>query len=50
MAIVKKVVKSKGWPRNGCDGISWWQKNLITIQVNLVLIPSEAVIRQHKLT
>jgi len=25
MASVKKVVKLKGWPRNGCDG-----KNLIT--------------------
>jgi len=21
----EKVVKSKAWPRNGCDGISWWQ-------------------------
>ena len=23
MASVKKVVKSKGRPRNGCDGIGW---------------------------
>jgi len=26
MAIVKKIMKSKRWPRNGCDGIGWWQK------------------------
>jgi len=25
MASVKKSVKSKEWPRNGCDGIGRWQ-------------------------
>jgi len=48
MASVKKTVKSKGavkkWP--------WWYKliaNILTIRVNLVLIPSDAGVRQHKL-
>jgi len=26
MTSMKKV--AKGWPRNGCDGIGWWQVNL----------------------
>jgi len=36
MASVKKVVKSKGWLRNGCDGIHrLMAENLTTtIQVN----------------
>ena len=36
----EKVVKSRWWPRNGCDGPPMG-KNLMTIQVNFVLIPSE---------
>ena len=43
---IEKNVKSKGWPRNGCDGIGI-AKNLITIQVNLVLIPREAEMRHQ---
>jgi len=43
----EKVVKSRWWLRNDCDIA---KKNLITVQVNFVLIPSEAGMRQHKLT
>jgi len=38
----EKVVKSRWQPRNGCDG---WSMAITTIQVNFVLIPSEAGIR-----
>ena len=51
MASVKKVVKSKGAAKKWL----WWYRLIAkilitTIQVNFVLIPSEAVMRQHKLT
>jgi len=45
-ARLKKVVKYRWWPRNGCDG-KLVAKVLMTI---LVLIPSEAWMRQDKLT
>ena len=45
---VKKLWNQRGWSRNGCDGIGWWQ--VTTIRVNFVLIPSEAGMRQYKLT
>jgi len=51
MANVKKVVKLKGVAKKW---LCWYRliaKNLITIiQVNFVLIPGEAGMRQHKLT
>ena len=47
---VKKVVKYRWWPRNGCDGRSVEKSLIKTIQVNLVPISSEAGIRQHKST
>jgi len=49
MASMKKVMKYRWQPRNGCDCRS--VKNLITtIQINFVLILSEAGMRQHKFT
>ena len=34
--VGKELWNRRGQPRNGCDGIGWWQKNLITtIRVNL---------------
>ena len=50
MTSMKKFVKSKGQPRNGCDGIVDGKKLITTIQVNFVLNPSEAGMRQQKLT
>ena len=44
-----KVMKYWWRPRNGYDGKSV-AKILIAIQVNLVLIPSKAEMRQHKFT
>jgi len=44
---MKKVVKSK--PRSGCDGRIMAKFLLTTIQVNLVLIPSEAWRRQQQI-
>jgi len=41
----EKALKSRWWPRDGCNGWS-----MATIQVNFVLIPSEAGMRQHKFT
>ena len=50
MASVKKVVKSKGQPRHGCDGDRSMAKILITtIQVNFELIPDEASINSPEL-
>jgi len=48
--VGKKLQNQRGQLRNGCDGIGWWQILITTIQVNCVLIPSEAGMRQHKLT
>ena len=42
----KKVMKSKRWKRNGCDGIGYFNYN----NSDFVLIPSEVGMRQHKLT
>jgi len=40
MANVKKIVKSKGRPRNGCDGVGYGKILITTIQINLCcLIP-----------
>jgi len=52
IASVKKVGNQNGQPRNGCDGThKLMEKNLITtIQVNFVLIPGEAGMKQHKFT
>ena len=45
MATMKKAVKCRCWPKNGCDGRSV-TKNLATIiQVNFVPIPNEAGMR-----
>jgi len=43
----EKVVKSRWWPRNGCDGRSMTKKIYLvtTIQVNFVVIFSEAGMR-----
>ena len=51
MASVKKVVKSKGAAKKWL----WWYRLMakfliITIEVNFLLIPSKAGMRQHKLT
>ena len=27
--VRKKLWNQRGWPRNNCDGIGWWQKNII---------------------
>jgi len=43
----KKLWNPRWWARNGCDG-SLMAKCLTAIQVNFVLIPSEAGMRQHK--
>ena len=45
MASMKKVVKLRWQPRNGCDGRSVIKILITTIQVNFVLIPSEAGMR-----
>ena len=42
--------KSLWWPRNGSDGESAARTLITTIHVNLVQIPSEAGMRQHKFT
>jgi len=44
----KKLWNPKWWPRSGCDGRIMAIFLITTIQVNLVLIPSEAWRRQHK--
>jgi len=41
----EKVVKSRWQPRNGCDNRSMAKILITIIQVNFVLIPSEAGIR-----
>ena len=50
MASMKKVVKYRWQPRNGCDGKSVKKILIATIQVNFVPIPSEAGMRQHTFT
>jgi len=47
MAGMKKIVKYRWQPRNGCDGRSVKNILIMTIQVNFVLIPG---MRQHKFT
>ena len=47
MAGMKKIVKYRWQPRNGCDGRSVKKFLRTTIQVNFVLIPG---MRQHKFT
>ena len=47
MTSVKKVVKSKGAPRNGCDGMGMAKILITTILVSFMLIPSEYGMRQH---
>jgi len=44
--VEEKVVKFRWLPRNGCDGWSMTKKlKFTTIQLNFVLIPSEAGMR-----
>ena len=42
MASMKKVMKYRWQPRNGCDDKLMTKILMTTIQVNFVLIPSEA--------
>ena len=44
------IYKYRWQPRNGSDGESVAKILIMTIQVNLVPIPSEAGMRQHKFT
>ena len=49
MASVKKVVKSKGQPRNGCDGIGRWQ-NFNNNNSGQFVLPYPSFTRnQHKI-
>jgi len=43
----KKLGNPRWWPRNGCDGRLMAKILIMTI---LLLIPSEAGIREHKFT
>jgi len=47
MASVKKVVKSKGWPRNGYDGIEW-QKNFNKNNSGQFVLPHPSLTRNQR--